>query len=309
MIVQLAVMVFFSLFLTYLGVSRTLKGALGLSTLINLNKSTTGAVVIASITALPELSSSITATILGSSHLALGNILGSNIYNLPLLIGLAGIFGEFKINKNVAEQCLILIVINILVAGVTITIGSIPRAFSVVLLVLYLLFLYRQLKNGAKCEQGTCGMRARGIKEATLTLITGGAALILGSFILVNSAVGVINAYQTSPFLVGVVMSLGAVLPEVAVSLFSALKREHEISVANILGDNIITITLVLGLVSLIRPMQVIASEIITTIPYTIVFTVVIYFMQIKGWKVTRKTAVIFLLSIVTIFVYQTISA
>lgn len=304
MIVQLAMIVSFSLFLTYIGVSRTLKGALGLSTLINLNKSTTGAVVIASITALPELSSSITATILGSSQLALGNILGSNIYNLPLLIGLAGIFGEFEINKNVAEQCLILVVINILVAGVTITIGSIPRAFSVVLLVLYLLFLYRQLKNGTKCWQVTCG-----IKEATLTLITGGAALILGSFILVNSAVGVINAYQISPFLVGVVMSLGAVLPEVAVSLFSALKREHEISVANILGDNIITITLVLGLVSLIRPMQVIASEIITTIPYTIVFTVVIYFMQIKGWKVTRKTAVIFLLSIVTIFVYQTISA
>ena len=164
--------------------------------------------------------------------------------------------------------------------------------------------LYRQLKKGGECEQETCS-----ISDATLTLITGGAALIIGSFILVNNAVGIMNAYSISPFIVGVVMSLGAVLPEVAVSLFSAIKGEHEISVGNIIGDNVITITLVLGIVSLMRPIQVAASEIITTIPFTIGFTAIIYLMHIKGWKVTKGTAALFLLSAIIILVYQMVSA
>ncbi|MBE0633486.1 hypothetical protein IH574_02850, partial [Candidatus Bathyarchaeota archaeon] len=172
------------------------------------------------------------------------------------------------------------------------------------LLGLYVLFLYRQLKRGGDCEQETCSIR-----DATLTLVTGGAALILGSFILVNNAVGIMNTYSISPFFVGVVMSLGAVLPEVAVSLFSAVKGEHEISVGNIIGDNVITITLVLGLISLMSPIQVTATEIVTTIPFTIGFTAIIYLMNIKGWKVTKKTAALFLLSAVLILVYQMISA
>jgi len=297
-------LVSFSLFLTYLGASRTLKGALGLSTLINLNRSATGAVVIASITALPELTSSIAAIYMGSSNLAMGNILGSNIYNLPLLIGLAGLVGEFEITNHVAEQCIMLVVINLIVAGVTIVSGTISPSLSVLLLGFYVLFLYRQLKKGEECEQETCS-----ISDATLTLVTGGAALIIGSFILVNNAVGIMNAYSISPFIVGVVMSLGAVLPEVAVSLFSAVKGEHEISVGNIIGDNVITITLVLGIVSLMRPIQVAASEIITTIPFTIGFTAIIYLMHIKGWKVTKGTAALFLLSAIIILVYQMVSA
>jgi cation:H+ antiporter len=304
MMFQSAILVSFSLFLTYLGASRTLKGALGLSTLINLNKSATGAVVIASITALPELTSSIAAIYLGSSHLAMGNILGSNIYNLPLLIGLAGLIGEFEITNHVAEQCLMLVLINIIVAGVTIVTGTITPVLSVLLLGLYVLFLYRQLKRGEACEQETCSIR-----DATLTLVTGGAALILGSFILVNNAVGIMNTYGISPFFVGVVMSLGAVLPEVAVSLFSAVKGEHEISVGNIIGDNVITITLILGLISLMSPIQVTATEIITTIPFTIGFTAIIYLMHIKGWKVTKKTAALFLLSAILILFYQMVSA
>ncbi|MGW8180098.1 MAG: sodium:calcium antiporter [bacterium] len=304
MIYQSAILVSFSLFLTYLGASRTLKGALGLSTLINLNRSATGAVVIASITALPELTSSIAAIYMGSSNLAMGNILGSNIYNLPLLIGLAGLVGEFEITNHVAEQCIMLVVINLIVAGVTIVSGTISPSLSVLLLGFYVLFLYRQLKKGEECEQETCS-----ISDATLTLVTGGAALIIGSFILVNNAVGIMNAYSISPFIVGVVMSLGAVLPEVAVSLFSAVKGEHEISVGNIIGDNVITITLVLGIVSLMRPIQVAASEIITTIPFTIGFTAIIYLMHIKGWKVTKGTAALFLLSAIIILVYQMVSA
>ena len=300
MMIQSALLVSFSLYLTYLGASRTLKGALGLSTLINLNRSATGAVVIASITALPELTSSVAATFMGSSHLAMGNILGSNIYNLPLLIGLAGLVGEFEITNHVAEQCLMLVVINLVVASTTIITGTVSTGLSVLLLGLYLLFLYRQLQKGEECEQETCSIR-----QATTTLVTGGVALILGSFILVNNAVGIMNTFNIKPFFVGVVMSLGAVLPEVAVSLFSAVKGEHEISVGNIVGDNVITITLVLGIVSLLRPVQVTTSEILTTIPFTIAFTAIIYMMHIKGWIVTRRRAILFLVSALLILVFQ----
>jgi len=300
MITQSIALLSFSIALTYLGASKTLKGALGLSTFINLGKSATGAVIVASVTALPELTSSLTAIFLGSTGLALGNILGSNIYNLPLLIGLAGLVGEFEITNHVAEQCVFLVATNIFIATVTLVLGTVPPVMSMILLSIYIAFLWRQLHKGGSCEAETCNLH-----EATLTLFIGGGALILGSVLLVNNAIRIMNAYSLSPFMVGIMMSLGAVLPEVAVSLLSAVKGEHEISIGNIIGDNIITATLVLGLVSALSRVNVAPSEVLTTIPFTIGFTAVLYLMHIKGWKVTRLTALLFLIATAAILGMQ----
>ena len=298
--IQALALISLSIMLTYFGASRTLKGALGLSALKSLSKASTGAILVASVTALPELTSSVTAAILGSSELALGNILGSNVYNLPLLIGLAGLIDEFEISNNIAKQCAFLVLLNLAIGAVTLTLGTLPRAAAFVLLGFYLLFIFRSLGKSDECGDPECTTR-----EAVSFTVFGGAALVIGSYLLVNTTLAVVNAYGLNMFLVGLVMSFGAVIPEIAVSLLSASRGEHEISVGNIVGDNIITATLVLGLVSLIRPVEVSSAEVFSTIPFTIAFTALIFFMRRYDWHVTRRNAVLFLAASVCILVIQ----
>jgi cation:H+ antiporter len=289
-----------SIFLTYFGASRTLKGALGLSALANLSKSSTGAILVASVTALPELTSSLAAALLGSGHLALGNILGSNVYNLPLLLGLAGLIDEFEITNNIADQCAFLVLLNLVIGIVTLTLGTLPRIVGIGLLLSYLAFIFRSLGKSDECNDVECTRR-----EAVSFTVFGGAALVLGSYLLVNNTLAIVNSSGLNLFFVGLVMSFGAVIPEVAVSLLSASRGEHEISVGNIVGDNIITATLVLGLVSLISPVTVSAGEVFSTIPFTILFTGLIYVMHKNQWHVTRRNALLFLLSAIAVLVIQ----
>ena len=297
----LALLIPISLILTYKGAGETFKGALGLSTVLRLSRSAAGAVIVATITALPELSSSVAAVAMGSSRLAFGNILGSNIFNLPLLIGLAGLFGEFEISSAIAEQSLFLIGLNVTIALISLITGWMSQGVGLLLLALYVVFLYRSLHGGGQ----TCEGEACSLKQSISSLVIGGGVLLLGSLLLVKTASNLMTMYALDAFIVGIVMSFGAILPEVAVSLFSAFSGEHDISVGNILGDNIITGTLVLGIIAFLKPIQVEALDIAMTIPFTIMFTAMMYIMHVKGWRVTRKVSLLMLVSSVLILIAQ----
>jgi len=137
--------------------------------------------------------------------------------------------------------------------------------------------------------------------------VFGGLALVFGSYLLVNNTLVIVHSSGLNLFFVGLVMSFGAVIPEVAVSLLSASRGEHEISVGNIIGDNIITATLVLGLVSMISPVEVSSGEVFSTIPFTIAFTGLVYLMHKYNWRVTRMNALLFLFSAVGVLIIQSL--
>jgi cation:H+ antiporter len=299
----LALLIPISLLLTYKGAGQTFKGALGLSTVLRFSRSAAGAVVVATITALPELSSSVAAVVMGSSRLAFGNILGSNIFNLPILIGIAGLFGEFEISNDIAEQSQFLVALNILIALTSLVTGGLSQVIGVLLLSLYIVFLYRSLHAGSQTNDD----EACSLGESISSLIIGGAVLLLGSLLLVMTASSLMTMYALNAFFVGIVMSFGAILPEIAVSMFSAFSGEHDISVGSILGDNIITATLVLGIIAILQPITVETRDIAMTIPFTVMFTALMYVMHTKGWKVTRKVSLLMLVSSFIILLAQTL--
>lgn len=304
MVPPLAVIIPLSLLFIYKGADHTFKGATGLSTLLQLSRSLTGAVVVASVTALPEFSSSVLAVFTESSSLALGNILGSNVYNLPLLLGLAGLFGGYHISNNIAKHCIFLVSVNLITMFLSLTFNGLYPWMGVLLLLIYGIFIYHSMRTGGKCE---CVEEGCSWRKSFWHLVGGGIVLILGALFLVRATSSLIAAYNVNQFYAGIVMSLGSVVPEVAVSLYSAASGEHEISVGNIIGDNIITGTLILGVISMLQPIQVVRNDLFKTIPFTLAFTGLVYLMHKMHWKVTKKVSVLILISTIVVFFLQSL--
>ncbi len=138
-------------------------------------------------------------------------------------------------------------------------------------------------------------------------MILGGTALIAGTFFLVYSATAMAEIFGLSHFYAGLtIMALGCVVPETAVSVAAALRGEQEISIGNVIGDNIITITLVLGIVALIKSFTVTMAEILTTVPFMILVTIVLFLMNKRSRKITRAWSILMLAIAAAAFILET---
>ncbi|HEX9913503.1 MAG TPA: hypothetical protein VGB32_01160 [Candidatus Bathyarchaeia archaeon] len=291
-----------SVLLIYLGAKNTMTGAINIGNSLNFQKVVTGSILVATVTALPELSSSLITTLRGSPSMALGNILGTNIYNLPLLVGLAGVFTDVKVIDGVARQCAYLLGVNVLIFVLASMFGSIQPWMGALLIGLYVVFVADSLRQSRTTDgEGLSGQLASNL----LPLVAGGAVLVLGSYLLVDAATWVMNNYRLGAFVVGLIMSFGPIIPELAVSLFSSVAGEHEVSFSNVLGDNIITATLVLGIVTLMNPIQVSAVELGLTIPFTLIFTVLVYLISRHKIRITRRVSALMLLLAAATFLIQ----
>ena len=139
-------------------------------------------------------------------------------------------------------------------------------------------------------------------------MVLGGAALVAGTFLLVYSAIELAELFGLSQFYAGLtIMALGCVIPETAVSVAAALHGEQEISIGNVVGDNIITATLVLGLVALIKwHFTVSVEEILTTVPFMILVTFILFVMTRRSHKITKPWSILMLAIAIAAFIIET---
>ena len=302
-----------SLILLYLGAKNTLRAAVWVSSGLGVSKVVTGCVVVAFFTALPELFSSLFAAVFESSSMAFGNILGSNIYNVPLIIGLCGLVGEFTLQNSIVEnECWFMIGLGLLLGLMLMVTGRVMWWMGLLFLAMYPVFLYFSIRGGRISNNCTNnvnnGNKAKAsVEKPFIYLALGGIALISGTLILVRSAFFIVEFFGIKEFYVGLtIMALGSILPETAVSVFAARRKEHEISVGNVIGDNIITITLVFGLVSFIRPFDVTSYEVLGTVPFMILVTGMLLLIEKKHSKVTRPLSLLMLVVAALTFIIQT---
>ncbi|MEM3731844.1 MAG: sodium:calcium antiporter [Candidatus Bathyarchaeia archaeon] len=300
-----------SLWLLYAGAKKTLKGAVLVANSIGVSRVVAGTVLVASITALPELMSSIIAVVWASSHLALGNLLGSNIYNVPLIIGLCGLVREFKLkNSPVILESAFMIALGAFFAIILALTGQVTWWMGIMFLALYPAFIYRSIRRS---NNGNCnGNGGKVSKRLVANMIFGGAVLLSGTMLLVRSALLISEIFGLREFYVGLTISaLGCIIPEAAVSLLAARAGEQEISVGNVIGDNIITITLVFGLVAIISAVKgylfyVSQLEILSTVPFMVLVTVMLLIMSKMRQKITRPISVLMLAFAAASFIIQT---
>ncbi|MEM2879829.1 MAG: sodium:calcium antiporter [Candidatus Bathyarchaeia archaeon] len=298
-----------SVLLLYIGSKKIVNAAARLASSLNLHKVVVGTVFVATVTSAPELLSSVAAALYGSSQMALGNIIGSNIYNIPLIIGICGLLGTFKIkNSTIGKECLLMTGIATILMILTIATGKVTQWTGLIFLALYPAFIYYSIKKGN--GNGNPGdPQPKKLAKPVATMILGGVSLIAGTFLLVYSAISMAEIFGLSQFYAGLtIMALGCVVPETAVSVAAAIRGEQEISIGNVIGDNIITMTLVLGIVALIRSFTVSIEEILTTVPFVILVTLVLFAMNKRSHKITKPWSMLMLAIAAAAFILETLN-
>ena len=290
------------------GSKRVVSGATGLSSCLNISKVVVGTVFVASVTALPELLSSLFSVFLGSSHLALGNIIGSNIYNIPLIIGVCGLVGGLKIkNSSISKECFFMIGLSLLMMAVLTVTQMVTWWIGAFFVALYPVFIYYSIRKGNCSVHEECEEPKRSLKNVSTDILLGGGALVISTFLLVFSAISISELFGLNQFYVGLtVVALGCVVPELAVSVAAALAGEQDIVIGNVIGDNILTLTLVFGLVGLTSSFSVSLSELLLTAPFMVISTLMLFALNKLSNNVSRTWGVMMLATAGLAFIFQT---
>jgi len=215
-----------------------------------------GLTVVAMGTSAPETAISIFSVLKNSDSILIGNIIGSNIANILLILGITVLISDLHIQKNTLVYEIPFVgFITLLLCGVGLYCGIISRLFAFVLLglfVMFLIYLYIISKSEKTSE---IEVKQIGKLKTTLYLIGGLILLILGSNLAVDSAVKLAGDFGVSERIIGItVVAFGTSVPELVTCIVSALKKQADIAVGNIVGSNIFNILFVLGITGVISP-------------------------------------------------------
>jgi len=267
-----------------------------------------GAIFMALITAMPETFISGYAALLKNSDVAFGNLIGSNIHNIPLTIGIATFFTALTFEKFASRISLIML-LSILFAFLLLSDGQATPLKGFILIsgyIMYIIFVIKhERNNNHKLTQKT----NKSLKVLSLTFIGSGFILLLGSYLIVTSSLKIAELLGISNILIGLtIVAFGSIIPEFSVSLIAAIKKHDSVCVCNLLGDNIMTILVVLGIVSILNPFSINMKEMLLTFIPMFILTFLLFLVTLKkDRKITRIHGVIFIVVYILILTLQTI--
>ncbi|MFT4791372.1 MAG: cation:H+ antiporter, partial [Arcticibacterium sp.] len=246
-----------------------LKAAVALSLRLKIPKIVIGMTVVSFATSAPELIVSIKAALDGFPDLSLGNVIGSNIANLGLVLGITLLFGSIEVTKSfyktdwpVMMLASILFYVLLSIDGVL----SFWEGFSMfVLLFIFLWYLLRFQETAVLDERPEDDVPLS-LQKTLLFMVLGGLGLWVGSELLISGAVGLATFFGVSERIIGItIVSIGTSVPELAASVIAVIKKEKAISLGNLIGSNIFNIFAVLGITAMITPIKVIDQALLNS--------------------------------------------
>lgn len=266
-------------------------GGSGLALRHSISPALIGFTIIAFGTSLPELVVSTNAAATGNTAIALGNVLGSNIANIALILALCTFIRPDMIAASgTSRPALVQHTVMMLVAtaafALLATLGTLGALSGVVLLILFVVILavlWRERRG-----EGAVHIKSHGWADA-LYIGLGLVAVIIGARLVVESAVTIAEGFGIPAFVIGLsVVAVGTSLPELATSLVAALRDEGAISVGNILGSNIFNLLLVLGVSLLLAPVTIGSwADIIAVVLFTVAILPLLFARPsvVRGWS------------------------
>jgi len=293
-----------------------LKAAVGLSLKLNIPKIVIGMTVVSFATSAPELIVSIKSALDGATGLAVGNVIGSNIANLGLVLGITVILSTIDVEKSfyktdwpvmmIASLLLYFFIVNDRV------IEFYEGAIMFAMLIAFLVYLLRFQKTAVVDEMPEDDEELP-LHKIVLFLAIGGFGLWAGSELLIDGAKTMAKNFGVSDAVIGVtVVSVGTSIPELAASIIAVMKKEKAISLGNLIGSNVFNILAVLGITSMITPVEV-KPDALSLINNDIYWMLAISFAVLplvffpKKLRLDWKDGIILLGAYIT-FVYLTIS-
>jgi cation:H+ antiporter len=260
--------VIIGLLLLILGGHWLLKSSVALSLKLNIPKVIIGMTVVSFATSAPELIVSIKAALENHADIAFGNVIGSNIANLGFVLAITIILSTISVEKSFyLTDWPVMMLSSILLYGFLFYDGILQSYEGVILvsfLFIFLVYLLKFQKNAVIEELDEEVVHLPMVKIFGF-LIIGSIALWGGSEFLINGAVGMAKFYQVSERVIGItIVSIGTSIPELAASVIAILKKEKAISLGNLIGSNIFNILGVLGVTSIITPIKVLDTRLLT---------------------------------------------
>jgi cation:H+ antiporter len=286
-----------------------LKAAVGISLRLRIPKIVIGMTVVSFATSMPELIVSLNSALEGHPDIALGNVIGSNIANLGLVLGIVTILSSIQVEKSFYKiDWPVMMISSIVLYFLLIYDGIIQRIEGLVLfifLIVFLIYLLKFQKTAVVAELSEDDVELP-LYKVLIYLTIGGVGLWGGSELLIHSAVNLASQFGVSERVIGVtIISIGTSIPELAASLTAVVKKEKAISLGNLIGSNIFNILAVLGITSMVTPIILQDPGLLTyDIIWMLVFAILIFplvFVPVR-MKLTWKEGII-LLGLYVVFI------
>ena len=276
-----------------------------------------GLTIVAMGTSLPEAAVSVTASIANKNALAVSNVIGSNIFNLMMVIGVCAIMTPVAVNKATLKRdfpfsviCAILLLVLGLIGPM-----SLGHADGVIFLILFAGFIGLMIRSAMKASKEGNAVASEEIEAAEeikimpvwkslLFIVIGAVGIILGGDVVVDSASNIAAKFGMSQTLIGLtIVSVGTSLPELVTSIVAARKNEVDMALGNAIGSNVFNILFVLGIAGAISPMAFLTENVIDIV-ILVVFSLIVWLFAWTKKEIKRGEGLIMVLLYVLYVVY-----
>ncbi|RUA11880.1 MAG: sodium:calcium antiporter [Flavobacteriia bacterium] len=290
--------------LLILGGHFLLDASVAVSLRLKIPKIVIGMTIVSFATSAPELIVSLNSALDGHADIAMGNVIGSNIANLGLVLGVILLLRSISVEKSFYKtDWPVMMLSSILLFLFIFHDGVLERYEGIILVVTLLIFLIYLLKIQERAVDIDEIAVQKEMKPPLmiLFLVLGGAGLWAGSELLIKGAINIANEFGVSERVIGVtIISVGTSIPELAASIMAIFKKEKAISLGNILGSNIFNILAVLGITSIVTPIRVEDQGLLTNDIYWMLYFALLIFPMVfvpVRMKLNWKEGLILLLS------------
>jgi cation:H+ antiporter len=284
----------------------TVRGAVGLARLLGVSPAMIGLTVVAFGTSAPELVVSIQASLDGAPDIAVGNVVGSNIANILLILGAGAMIAPLVCDPGMMRRdgtAMLIALLLLCSLGLSGTIYAWQGALMLLALVGYVAasyYLDRRNGTAAAALHEREAEETTGVPQAPaivlLYVAAGLVGLVLGAKLLVDGAVGVARVAGVSESVIGLsLVAIGTSLPELAATVVAAWRRHTDVAIANVVGSNLFNVLLILGSASLVAPLPVAPDIVRVDLWVMLAAGVVLLPILIKGWHIGRVEGIVLL--------------
>lgn len=284
----------------YFGAEWLVRGASRLASSLGVSPIVIGLTVVSLGTSAPELVVCLVAALQGNPGLAIGNVMGSNLANIGLILGLTSLVHPLEVKHRVVWRempVMLLITFAIYPIAFDRVLSRMDGFMLLLVLLAYLVWVFRSgHPDEIKSSHGPRDSMATSEEAASLLnlkdighVALGSAFLVLGGYCIVEGAVEVASALGISEVIIGLtVVAIGTSLPELATSLVAAMRQEVDIAVGNIIGSNIFNLTAIFGTTAIVRPIMIPETVLSRELAGVVLMSLLLLPILRNGWQIKR---------------------
>ena len=314
---ELVAMIGAGLFLLTTAADWLVRGASSLARRLGVSSLVIGLTVVAFGTSMPEFVVSVDASMAGNSGIAVGNVVGSNIFNIAFILGIAALIQPITCSRTVIRRDVpVMIMVAALMWYLSLDglISRVEAAVFFALLIIYTVYSYVKARGEVAPEETASGSEpetavSMSLKGEIWLIVTGLVAMIAGSKLLLQGSVAIAKNAGISDEVIGLTLiAAGTSLPELATSVVAALRGQSDIAIGNVVGSNIFNILGILGLAGMILPLDVSQHMANIDCPYMFVVSLACLPIMRSGFSISRFEGVLLIASYVfyTWILFQT---